>query len=278
MSGMFFDPFDGGNSGGGGGGSTDNYSIKKQTNQSTGEVSYRLTKNGTSVGDIIGFNGNQILVSYGGETVLLNTAIEDIEEALSNTYVLPIATSSTLGGVKIGNNINIANDGTISVDKTIVSVELTNTSGLEKTYTITYNDGTVYDFVVTDGADGTNGTDGTNGVGIASITKTHTSGLEDTYTIRYTNGATSTFIVTNGRDGIDGINGTDGNGIVSITKTSTSGLVDTYTITYTNGTTTTFTVTNGASYDDTALSNRVTALEQQVGDISTILASVVEVN
>jgi hypothetical protein len=34
----------------------------------------------------------------------------------ANTYVLPTATASVLGGVKKGNNINIAGDGTISVD------------------------------------------------------------------------------------------------------------------------------------------------------------------
>ena len=32
-------------------------------------------------------------------------------------YVLPIASSKRLGGVKIGQNVQIAQDGTISVDK-----------------------------------------------------------------------------------------------------------------------------------------------------------------
>jgi hypothetical protein len=35
----------------------------------------------------------------------------------SASYTLPTATSSRLGGVKIGANINVTNDGTISVSK-----------------------------------------------------------------------------------------------------------------------------------------------------------------
>lgn len=38
-----------------------------------------------------------------------------VEEAYSTDYDLPIASASTLGGVKIGENIEIANDGKISV-------------------------------------------------------------------------------------------------------------------------------------------------------------------
>ena len=81
----FFNPFGGSGSGGGGGGSTANYSVQAVTD-SSGQVSYKLTKNGTAVGDVISFNGSNMLVSYGGELVVLNSAIAGIEEALNKTY------------------------------------------------------------------------------------------------------------------------------------------------------------------------------------------------
>lgn len=81
----FFNPFGGSGSGGGGGGSTANYSVQAVTD-SSGQVSYKLTKNGTAVGDVISFNGSNMLVSYGGELVVLNSAIAGIEEALDKTY------------------------------------------------------------------------------------------------------------------------------------------------------------------------------------------------
>ena len=68
----------------------------------------------------------------------------------------------------------------------IQSIELTDTTGLEDTYTITFDDGRITTFTVT------------NGSSIASIEKTSSSGVVDTYTITLTNGQTSTFTVTNG--------------------------------------------------------------------------------
>ena len=53
-------------------------------------------------------------VKVDGSTITINSSTGVISGA--NTYVLPIATNSVLGGVKKGNNINIAGDGTISVD------------------------------------------------------------------------------------------------------------------------------------------------------------------
>ena len=119
----------------------------------------------------------------------------------------------------------------------ISSIAKTSTVGLEDEYTITFNNGDTETFTVT------NGEKGDTGNGIASISLTSTSGLVDTYTITFTNGDTTTFDVTNGEEG---------NGISSINKTSTSGLVDTYTITFTNGDTETFTVTNGKDGQDGA--------------------------
>ena len=88
-----FNPFAGSNSGGGGGGTSERvrYTIKKETNGTSGEVTYKLMQsinNGsqTVAGEIIGFNGNSILVNYGDSVALLNTAIENIEELLNKTY------------------------------------------------------------------------------------------------------------------------------------------------------------------------------------------------
>ena len=44
--------------------------------------------------------------------IQVGTITYDIVDAITS---LPIAASNTLGGVKIGNGISIANDGTISV-------------------------------------------------------------------------------------------------------------------------------------------------------------------
>ena len=46
-------------------------------------------------------------------TAAEKTKLDGIEDG-ANKYTLPVATSSTLGGVKQGNNISIASDGTIS--------------------------------------------------------------------------------------------------------------------------------------------------------------------
>jgi hypothetical protein len=68
----------------------------------------------------------------------------------------------------------------------ISGITLISTSGLDKTYRITFTDGNHYDFTVHDGN------------GIASIVKTGTSGVTDTYTITMTDGSTATFDVVNG--------------------------------------------------------------------------------
>ena len=116
--------------------------------------------------------------------------------------------------------------------KGIESIEKTHTAGLVDTYTITYTDGTRWNYEVE------------NGNGITSIAKTGTSGaLTDVYTITFDDGTTETFNVTNG------------NGITSIEKTGTSGNVDTYTITMTDSTTYTFTVTNAEQAGHTIKDN-----------------------
>lgn len=47
--------------------------------------------------------------------IILQTDQVEVTEPLVADYILPVATSSTLGGVKIGDNVNITSSGTISV-------------------------------------------------------------------------------------------------------------------------------------------------------------------
>lgn len=128
----------------------------------------------------------------------------------------------------------------IEEPKAIENIEKIETKGLTDTYRINYNDGTFYDFYVTNGTAG----ETPEVISIVDVQKTKTEGLVDTYTIYYSNDTTSTFTITNGVNGIDGAN-TDAVSIDHISKASTDGLVDTYTIYYTNNTTSTFTITNG---------------------------------
>jgi hypothetical protein len=72
----------------------------------------------------------------------------------------------------------------------IASFELTSSSVLTDTYTITFTDGN------------TQTIDVKNGRGISNIELTNTVGLVDTYTITYNDNTISTFNVTNGRDAI----------------------------------------------------------------------------
>ncbi|WP_372775671.1 hypothetical protein [Mangrovibacterium sp.] len=95
----------------------------------------------------------------------------------------------------------------------IVSIVLTSTVGLTKTYTITYTDATTSTFTVQDGEDGDDGVtpvkgvdyfDGDDGRGIASIVLHTTVGLTKTYRITFTDATTFDFDVKDGEDGEDG--------------------------------------------------------------------------
>jgi hypothetical protein len=126
----------------------------------------------------------------------------------------------------------------------IESIELTSTSGLVDTYTITYTDGSTSSFTIHNGA-----------VPTITINATADALSSDTPTVTVTRTGTTdapifsmAFSGLKGQQGVQGIQGETGetgNGIASIAKTSTSGKVDTYTITMTDGSTATFTVTNG---------------------------------
>ncbi len=155
-------------------------------------------------------------------------------------------------------NVTIGDDGYWYVDgvNTNVKAEAEDGKGISNisktsseegvdTYTITYSDGSVSFFHVTNGKDGKDGktpyigddgywyVDGENtgvkaqgdqgvqgekgdrgedGRSVGSIEPTSTSadGLSVTYTITYSDGTTSTFVVSNGKDGEDGKPGEQG--------------------------------------------------------------------
>lgn len=109
--------------------------------------------------------------------------------------------------------------------KSIDNISLSSTSGTIDTYKITFTDGSVSNFNVT------NGTDGADGKSITGITKTSTSGKVDHYDVNLSDGTTiSGFDVTNGADGADG------KSIANIALASTSGNVKNYDVFLDDGT------------------------------------------
>ena len=75
---------------GGGGGSHDfSYTIASYVDGTTGETTYRLmeSRNGdtpVAVGDVIEFRGNMMLVTYGTQQMLLNTALSTINDDIED--------------------------------------------------------------------------------------------------------------------------------------------------------------------------------------------------
>ena len=132
----------------------------------------------------------------------------------------------------------------------IASITLSSTSGLTKTYTITFADDTVTTFSVNDGQQGEPGIQTYVHVRYAAeypVTTILTTpnkyigiycGTADTAP---QNSALYTWYLWKGNQGDTGVS------ITSVVKTGSSGAVDTYTITFSNGSTQTFTVTNGAN-------------------------------
>ena len=119
--------------------------------------------------------------------------------------------------------------------KSIDNISLLSTSGTIDTYKITFTDGSVSNFNIT------NGTDGADGKSITGITKTSTSGKVDHYDVNLSDGTTIS--------GFDITNGADGKSIANIALASTSGNVKTYDVFLDDGTKTPtgFSVEDGAS-------------------------------
>jgi len=77
-------------------------------------------------GDHIDITGNVISATYSTATTTEAGLISSTDQAKlngiednANAYTLPVATDTTLGGVKQGTNITIANDGTISAQQKV---------------------------------------------------------------------------------------------------------------------------------------------------------------
>lgn len=156
-----------------------------------------------------------------------------IVESGGSGYILPIATSEKLGGIKVGENLTITEDGTLNAQaggggSTIsASVEQTVDGA---TITITDDSGTTT-ATVKNGKDGATGPEGPEGPQ-GPIGPTGPEGQAG----------------TNGIDGRDGTNGADGfSPLASVEQTETGATI---TITDKNGTTTA-NVKNGsdASYE-----------------------------
>lgn len=167
----------------------------------------------------------------------------------------------------------------------ITSIVLASTVGREKTYTITYADGSTSNFVVTDGEKGDTG-DQTylhirysdtypvtsmlltpnEYIGVYTGTESEAPSEVSDYTWfkwkgekgdtgvsiqsiakASTVGSVDTYLITFDDGNTETFTVTNGSNISSIAKTATAGLVDTYTVTLTNGNTSTFTVTNAKS-------------------------------
>lgn len=91
-------------------------------NTKTGDVTVQAQDNNTATGvsiisDSGATTGNiKLLRLVAGTNVTLTTdASGNLQINAPSSYTLPIASSTTLGGVKIGANVSVAGDGTISV-------------------------------------------------------------------------------------------------------------------------------------------------------------------
>lgn len=97
----------------------------------------------------------------------------------------------------------------------IASIAKTGTSALTDTYTITFTNGTTFDFNVE------------NGKGITSITGPVSAGKVDTYTINFNDDTSRTFTVTNGIDGNRTFHGTAISGkVINPTVFPSSGITN----------------------------------------------------
>ena len=179
-------------------------------NNESGENSSLSLKGGTFIADT---EADGVINLYDGGSVL-NT----YGALLAENYVY----TNEAGSMAIKNETKLAEARTLvvkSIDdvpagKLIISIEKISTEGLVDTYRITYDDGTTYDFTVTNGADGSDGSNGSNG-------QNGTNGITPTFKIEngelkvsYDNGTNWTSLGNiqgaNGSDGADGSNGQDG--------------------------------------------------------------------
>ena len=135
----------------------------------------------------------------------------------------------------------------------IRSIDKIKSDELIDTYAISYTDGTMTTFTITNGIKGEKGDKGDKGdqgdkgeqgVGIKSVELLKTEELEDTYVITFSDDTTTTFTITNG------VQGEKGAGITEIKLTeSPNAFLDIYTIYFEDGSTFDFEVRHGEPLD-----------------------------
>lgn len=92
----------------------------------------------TILGGVIA-SENSFTITSSGLLDVKETTNSDIDEIIGATIVnpdgtigsMPVATSSVIGGIKIGENLIITGDGTVSVNRDMVSAESVYTQGIE---------------------------------------------------------------------------------------------------------------------------------------------------
>ena len=140
----------------------------------------------------------------------------------------------------------------------IASIALTSTAGTVKTYTITYADGSTFDYQVSDGARGYTGANAYVHIRYAAEYPVQTILTTPNNYIGIYSGTSSsaptsvsqyTWFQWKGEKGDQGVS------IRTITKVGSSGLVDTYIINMSNGTNYGFTVKNGSSIQNISKSS-----------------------
>mgnify|MGYP004513902441 CR=1 FL=1 len=106
------------------------------------KVDNQILRIKASGGIVAGYDGTEVkevdIAGSGSIVVTSPRAGSIVIKGTDTVYTLPTASSSILGGVKIGNNITIASDGTISVEKPIYYEGAVTDYG-----TITINDKTI---------------------------------------------------------------------------------------------------------------------------------------
>ena len=160
-----------------------------------------------------------------------------------------------ISGTLAGKNCTIKSIQKVDGVSTI-TFEWTADDGTVKTSTMNVMDGR-------DGIDGLNGkdgqqgADGSDGIGISKIEKISTVDLVDTYRITFTDNSTFDYEVTNGKDGQGGSTAD-----VPIEKIKVNGELQTPVNKVVD-------ITVPDAYDDTALSNRIKSVEDEVPNLAT---------
>ncbi len=183
-----------------------------------------------------GSDGSKIYTGSGAPSSSLgSTGDIYIDVDTGDMYSKGDSSWARTGNIK-GDKGDSGKDGSDGKDGVGISSVVKTSSGSVDTYTVTYTDGSTYEFTVTNGQDGQPGVQGEKG--------------DDGHTPIITIGENGDWYI-DGQDtgmkaqGPQGDKGADGRSVASIEKTSSDGRVDTYTITYTDGSTSSFTVTNG---------------------------------